>query len=231
MAPRQGMTATLLKNGQVLIAGGDSARNTSQLIAELYDPATNTFTPTGNLNSGRMAHTATLLDDGKVLLVGGSSGNDKILASAEIYDPGTGKFTSTSNANIARYKHTAVLLQDGNVLVIGGSNQNDWTGKYNSTEIYDFKTGTFTRTSDMNGKRFKLADAAVLLGDGNVLIGGGNRQIEIFDVQNQRFILSDKLDDDYFYSVLTLLQDGHVLITGGYNSNIQPSNRAWLYCA
>ena len=231
MAPRQGMTATLLKNGQVLIAGGDSARNTSQLIAELYDPATNTFTPTGNLNSGRMAHTATLLDDGKVLLVGGSSGNDKILASAEIYDPGTGKFTSTSNANIARYKHTAVLLQDGNVLVIGGSNQNDWTGKYNSTEIYDFKTGTFTRTSDMNGKRFKLADAAVLLGDGNVLIGGGNRQIEIFDVQNQRFILGDKLDDDYFYSVLTLLQNDHVLITGGYNSNIQPSDKAWLYCA
>ena len=230
MAPRQGMTATLLKNGQVLIAGGDSARSIQQLTAELYDSVTKTFTPTGNLNNGRMAHTATLLKDGKVLLVGGSSGNDIILASAEIYDPGTGEFMSTSNANMIRYKHTAVSLQDGNVLLVGGSNQNDWTGKYNSAEIYDLKAGAFKRISDMNSERFKLADAAVLLGDGNVLIGGGNRQIEIFDVQNQRFILGDKLDDDYFYSALTLLQNGHVLITGGYDSNIQPSDKAWLYC-
>jgi N-acetylneuraminic acid mutarotase len=230
MAPRQGFTATLLKNDQVLIAGGDSAHNKSQLIAELYDPATKTFTPTGSLNSGRMAHTATLLNDGKVLLVGGSSGNDRILASAEIYDPETGNFTLTSNANIIRYKHSAVLLEGGNVLILGGSNQNDWTGKYNSAEIYDFKSSQFIKISDMNGKRFKLAGAAVLLPDGNVLVAGGNRQIEIFDAQNKRFVLGDKLDKDYFYSVLTRLQNGQVLITGGYNANIQPSNKAWLYC-
>lgn len=231
MAPRQGLTATLLKSGQMLIAGGDSARNTPQLTAELYDPATKTFIPTGSLNNGRMAHTSTLLNDGTVLLIGGSPGNGKILASAEIYDPSTEKFTFTSNSKMIRYKHSAVLLEDGNVLIMGGSNQNDWTGKYDSAEIYDFRTGTFIRISNMNGKRFKLADAAVLLGDGNVLIGGGNRQIEIFDTQNQRFILGDKLDDDYFYSVLTLLHTGHVLITGGYNSSIQPSDKAWLYCS
>ena len=230
MAPRQGLTATLLNNGQVLIAGGDSARNTPQLTAELYDPATKTFTPSGNLNNGRMAPTSTLLNDGTVLLIGGSSGSDTVLASAEIYHPSTGKFISTSDANMIRYKHSAVLLQDGNVLLLGGSNQNDWTGKNNSAEIYDSKAGIFTRISDMNGKRFKLADAVVLLPDGNVLIGGGNRQIEIFDAQSQRFILGDTLDDDYFYSILTLLQNGHVLITGGYNSNIQPSDKAWIYC-
>jgi hypothetical protein len=230
MAPRQGMTATLLKNGQVLIAGGDSARNTPQLIAELYDPVTGRFIPTGSLNDGRMAHTSTLLNDGTVLLVGGASGA-AVLSSAEIYDPGTEKFTLMSDANMVRYKHSAVLLGNGNVLLIGGSDQNDWTGKYSSAEIYDFQTGNFTRIADMNGKRFKLSDAAVLLGDGNVLIGGGNRQIEIFDAQNQNFILGDALDDDYFYSVLTLLQNGHALITGGYNSNIQPSNKAWLYCS
>src|SRR5688572_10723491 len=148
MAPRQGLTATLLKNGQVLIVGGDSARNAPQLAAELYDPSTETFTSTGSLNNGRMAHTSTLLNDGKVLLIGGSPGNGKILASAEIYDPSTGEFTVLGNANTIRYKHTAVLLQDGNVLVLGGSNQDDWTGKYSSAEIYDSKTGTFTRILD-----------------------------------------------------------------------------------
>ena len=230
MAPRQGLTATLLKNGQVLIAGGDSARDTPQLTAELYDPATGTFTPTGDLRDGRFGHTATLLIDGRVLLIGGTSGNDQILASAEIYDPKTGQFTSTSNATMVRYKHTAVLLQDGNVLILGGSNEKDWNGKYASAEIYDVGTARFTQISDMNQERFKLADAAVLLADGNVLIGGGNRQMEIFDTQSETFIPAGTLDDDYYFSVLTALNNGQVLITGGYNGDILPSDKAWLYC-
>jgi WD40 repeat protein len=230
MAPRQGMTATLLQNGRVLIAGGDSARNTPRLTAELYDPNTQTFTPTGSLNHGRMGHTATLLSDGKVLLVGGTSGNDNILATAEIYDPEAGQFTLTSDANVVRYKHTAVLLKDGNVLILGGSNEDDWMGKYNSAEIYNVETDAFIKISDMNQERFKLSDAAVLLPDGNVLIVGGNRQIEIFDTESQAFLLSDMLDRDYFYTVLTTLDTGQVLITGGYDPNIQPSNKAWLFC-
>ena len=229
VAPRASMTATLLKNGQVLIAGGDSARNTPQSIAEIYVPASNTFTESGSLNRGRAAHTATLLSDGNVLLIGGSSNNNTVLTSAEIYNPTTGRFTNTGNLNVVRHKHAAVLLQDGNVLVIGGSDENDWSGKYNSAEIYDSSSGTFTQIADLNGERFKLADAAVLLNNGNVLVGGGNRLIEIFDAQNQRFILGEKLDNDYFFSVLTRLQDGRVLITGGYDSGIQPSDKAWLY--
>jgi len=230
MAPRQGFTATLLKNGQVLIAGGDSARNAPQFTAELYDPVTGRFTPTRSLNNGRVAHTATLLNDGRVLLIGGTSGDDTILASAEIFDPGTGKFILTGNANEIRYKHSAVLLQNGTVLILGGSNQNDWTGKYNTAEIYNPDTSQFTRVSDMNGKRFKLADAALLLSDGNVLVSGGNRIIEIFDSQAQRFIPGGILDNDYYYSVLTPLKNGSVLITGGYDPGIQPSDKAWLYC-
>jgi hypothetical protein len=224
------MTTTLLGNGQVLIAGGDSARNTSQLAAELYDPDTKTFTFTGNQNDGRMAHTSTLLPDGGVLLVGGTAGNNKMLDTAEIYDPETGKFNLTGNMKVVRYKHTAVLLKNGTVLILGGSNQNDWTGKYSSAEIYDVKTGTFRNISDMNQERFKLAKAAVLLANGNVLVGGGHRQMEIFDAQTQTFTLGDALDEDYYYSVLTPLRDGQILITGGYNRDILPSDKAWLYC-
>ena len=61
-----GHTATLLPNGQVLVAGG--ATNTG--IAELYDPATGTWTTTGR-GRARQDHTATLLSDGRVLVVGG----------------------------------------------------------------------------------------------------------------------------------------------------------------
>jgi WD40 repeat protein len=230
MSPRQGMTATLLPGGLVLIAGGDSARNSLQIMAELYDPTTKTFTPAGTLNQGRMAHTATLLPDGRVLLVGGASDNGEVLASAEIYDPATGQFTLTAEANLVRYKHTAVLLRDGNVLILGGSNEKDWTGKYDSAEIYDAQAGTFAQVARMNQERFKLAEAAVLLPNGNVLVGGGDRQLEIFDSHSRTFLTAGALDDDYYYSVLTSLQNGQVLITGGYNGDILPSDKAWLYC-
>src|SRR5439155_7773717 len=87
-------TSTLLTNGKVLVAGGgmfdrDSTRISS---AELYDPLTRTFSPTGNLTTARAWHAATLLPDGKVLLVGGSEDG-----SAEVYDPSTGSFNSLGN--------------------------------------------------------------------------------------------------------------------------------------
>jgi WD40 repeat protein len=227
--PRAGMTATLLKDGRVLIVGGDSTRNMPQLVAEIYDPDTNAFVPTGSLNSGRSAHTAILLNDGTVLVVGGSSGGDSVLSSAEIYDPTTGQFRLTGSLSRVRYKHAAVLLPDGNVLVMGGSNQNDWQGKYTSAEIYDATVGTFASAGDLNSERFKLADAVVLLNNGNVLVGGGNRQMEIFDTRSRRFILSKQLDNHYYFAVLTLLKDGRVLITGGYDPRIQPTDQAWIY--
>lgn len=229
MGPRAGMTATLLETGQVLIAGGESANNSPQLIAEIFEPSTNTFEAAGSLNQGRSAHTATLLNDGNVLLVGGNSKGNSVLETAEIYNLSTGEFTYTGDLNRIRYKHAAVLLQNGDVLVIGGSNQEDWSGKYTSAEVYDASTGTFREIAGLNAERFKLAEAAVLLQDGNVLVGGGNRQLEIFDAQNGRFILGGRLDNDYYFSVLTLLLDGRVLITGGYDASIQPSDRAWIY--
>lgn len=229
MAPRDGMTATLLESGRVLIAGGGYDRNSLQITAELYDPSTGEFISSGNLNVGRRTHTATLLKDGRVLLVGGNS-VISVLSSAEIYDPVTGEFTLTGEANEVRYKHAAVLLQDGTVLIIGGSDHNDWNGKYTSAEIFDPDAGRFMQTSEMNEERFKLMDAALLLPDGNVLVAGGNQAIEIFDVQDQRFIPGGSLDNHYYYSVATLLKTGSVLITGGYDSNIRPSDQAWLYC-
>jgi WD40 repeat protein len=228
-APRAGMTTTALKDGRILIAGGDSARNTPQLMAEIFDPETAMFAPAGSLNEGRSTHTATLLVDGRVLLTGGSPGADQVLASAEIYEPATGKFTLTGSMGVVRYKHGAVLLHDGKVLVVGGSDQNDWTGKYTSTEVYDPAAGTFTKIAGLNDERFKLADALVLLSNRNVLVGGGNSQIEIYDVEKQQFTRTAQLDNHYYYAVLTLLHDGTVLITGGYDPDIQPTDQAWIY--
>jgi hypothetical protein len=76
-AARTFHTATLLGNGKVLIAGGASA--------ELFDPATGDFVPTGNMTTPRSSHTATVLGDGRVLVTGGIGTSGVTLATAELY--------------------------------------------------------------------------------------------------------------------------------------------------
>lgn len=114
---RAGHTATLLPNGRVLIAGGATLTNgqfQASATAELYDPATGSFSSTSPMEAARVEHTATLLQNGTVLIAGG---ND---STAEIYDPATGSFSTTGAMETSRSEHTATLLLNGTVLVTGG---------------------------------------------------------------------------------------------------------------
>jgi hypothetical protein len=94
--------------------------------AELYDPATGRFSPTGALATVRTGHTATLLPNGRVLTVGGADAVDdslaaNILASVELYDPATGTFSPAGSMATGRQSQTATLLADGRVLIAGGA--------------------------------------------------------------------------------------------------------------
>jgi len=115
-------TATLLSDGRVLIAGG--GRNCEILCealasAELYDPRSGTFSPTGSLGTARIGHSATLLSDGEVLIAGGGN-YTPVLASAKVFSPKTGTFSTAGSMGTARWAHTATLLSDGRVLIAGG---------------------------------------------------------------------------------------------------------------
>jgi len=125
--------------------------------------ASNTWTPTGSLNTARAYHTTVLLGNGQVLVAGGDTGSST-LGSAELYNPATGAWTATGSLNNARQRHTAIRLANGQVLVVGGA-QSSTLG---SAELYNPATGTWTATGSLNTAR--TGHSAVLLANGQVLV-------------------------------------------------------------
>jgi len=149
--PRSFHTATLLPNGKVLIVGGVFAPSGSPQLAaaELYDPVTRTFTPTGNVRTLRSSSSATLLNDGRVLIVGVDSAAGGVLQnSAELYDPATETFTKTGGTATNQIGGWAILLNSGKVLIAGGRIDSPVNGpaRIANPEVYDPATGTFTAT-------------------------------------------------------------------------------------
>jgi WD40 repeat protein len=228
--PRDGFTATRLNDGRVLIAGGYRGSIQRLSSAELYDPQRGTFTLTGRMGMPRMSHSATLLPDGRVLLAGGTRAKGDVLSSAEIFDPSTGSFQTIPGLKTARHKQAAISLNDGRILMLGGADANEFNGQFSSTETFNPKSGQFVSSASMGAARFKIPDAIARLANGEVFVAGSDRQAEIFDPTKNSFrTVAGELDAERAFSTVTLLQDGRVLIAGGYDPNIRVTNRTWLY--
>jgi Kelch motif/Galactose oxidase, central domain len=223
-------TATVLRDGRVLVTGGEARDNRKLRSAELYDQRTGRFTPTGAMRTPRGAHVAVLLRDGRVLVIGGTDG-DLVLATTELYDPKRGRFTPGPRLRVARQKHAAVVLRDGRVLVVGGSDERDFGGRLASAELVDVRRKIAVRVAPMSARRYKLPDAAVLLADGSVLVAGGAQELERFDPRRSRFVPAGRIDASLAFSTATRLRDGRVLVAGGYDERIDVSARAWLVTA
>ena len=196
-------TATLLPNGKVLVAGGFGA----DTGAELYDPATDTWTVTGSLRVARAGACATLLPNGKVLVVAGgkSSQSFQSTASTELYDPAIGTWTLARPMKHARADTaTATLLPNGKVLVADGG----------SSELYDPATGTWTDTGSMGGDLTTSLHTATLLPNGNVL-GAGGTSSQLYDPSTGTWTTTGSLSERRGGHVATLLPNGKVLVAVG----------------
>lgn len=232
-SPRSGHTATVLNNEKFLFAGGVGVGWSFLQSAELYDIQTKTFIPTGSMTTARESHTATLLKNGNVLVIGGHKdrrANINIYSSAELYDPISEKFKLIGSMGTIRHKHDAVRLADDRILINGGSDERDSKGAYISAEIYDPASSSFKPARNMNTTRYKHNGTSILLPNGNVLIAGGNNQAENYDPESEKFsIVAGSMGTKRLFSCATLLQNQQVLITGGYNQNLEPSSSSWLY--
>lgn len=224
-APREMYTATTLTDGRVLlVAGFDTHRGRTLPTAEVYDPHTQAFTPTGSLATDRFGQDAVRLPDGRVLVAGGQHwfvGKPGVpLASAEIYDPATGRWHETrSPLHFARDRPTLSLLPGGKVLVAGGQNGTTEPG---AAEVFDPATETFTVLPGALGTP-RMAHSAAVLPDGQVLLVGGwsiaeaatTRRTEMFDPNTQTFLPAPLLPAGAHDEALLVFWGGLVLAAGG----------------
>lgn len=230
---RSSHAAVLLDDGRVLLIGGTGFGWSFLASAELYDPATQRFLTTGSMAVPRESHTATRLADGRVLVVGGHVGRRSALrlyASAELYDPQQGRFQESASLMTPRHKHDAVLLADGRVLISGGSDERDSAGTFSSTALFDPATKQFSEGAEMTTPRYKHTGTSVLLADGRIVILGGARTVEWYDTTANLFkALAPSLDGARLFATATALQDGSVVLIGGYSPDVSAATTAWRF--
>ncbi len=201
--------AAPLPDGRVLILDTTGA--------QLFDPATETFTFAGNFVSPRAGggFAATGLADGRVLVTGGLAGLQSTTAHAEMYDPATGAFSSVGDMTTARSGHSATRLADGRVLVAGGSvrQPNAALILLQSAELFDPATGVFTSVAPMTVAR--SGPTGLLLADGRVLLSDpGAPTADLFNPATGTFRATANVAARGGDEVIRLA-DGRVLSTGG----------------
>ncbi len=208
--PRQEHAAVLLDNNRVLVVGGYSAAS-----AELYNPATNSWSPAGAMQDARIYHAVVKLSNGKVLAVGGADEFGDPLASADLYNPATNRWSPTGALGVARGSLTLTLLNNGKVLASGGKLNVVYL---TSTELYDPATATWTPTDSLATGRG--GHTATMLANGSVLVVGGYNgdildSVELFAPDTGTWSTIGSLATPRIGHTASLLADS-VVIAGGY---------------
>jgi hypothetical protein len=235
--PRYWHTATLLKDGRVLVVGGcpgdwKGFEGFDPKVCEIFDPVKGAWSPAASLPSPRVFHTATLLKDGRVFVTGGcrpEAFEGAAYRDAWLYDPGKDRWDAGGSLPGIRGFHTATLLKDGRVLVAGGADDSGRPVK--GCLIYDCKGDTWTPATALKQPRWW--HQAVGLPDGRVLALGGFggplpegaagrrentlRTAEVYDSGKDAWEPAGKMVEPRAWTNAAALPDGSVLVAGGWD--------------
>ncbi|HSN53890.1 MAG TPA: kelch repeat-containing protein [Candidatus Sulfomarinibacteraceae bacterium] len=225
-------TATLLRNGRVLVAGGRAYSLVngfySRDTAATYDPATDTWSAAGTLSHARAGHSASLIATGLVMVCGGAdapTGN-----SCDWYNATTNAWTYAPTMTTARTRHTATVLPDGSLLAVGGM---DGAGAVvTSADRWEPPVAPWGMGDSVT--EFRTNHSATLLGDGSVLVAGGqgtsNADVrdscERYDPAADLWTATGSLTEARTGHTATRLADGRVLVVGGYQPDGAPPHLA-----
>jgi N-acetylneuraminic acid mutarotase len=242
---RVGHAATLLANGNVLITGGATGLGVFPIeapaSAEIYHPASNSWTAVAPMQVARRMHSSIRLHDGRVLVVGGTSLapgywlSAAQLEQAEVYDPQRNDWAFVGMGLPPVSGQTATLMPDGTVLVTGGNTQPGFAAT--GAELFDPATNHWRPTTwPMATPRY--GHTATLLPDGKVLLMGGYTTqsqpsggfvypasellttSEMFDLRGNIWVAVGFSRIARFEHTATLLRSGTVLVVGSaYASN------------
>jgi hypothetical protein len=220
--------ATLLPDGNVLVAGGFGANDVITATAEIFYSTAMQWRATTSMPTARTLNTVTTLKDGRVMLAGGINSGG-VLNSVVAFNPATGLWTALAAMPSALHSHTASLLFDGRVLVAGG---NDGLGEVDASYIYDPAANSWSTTPLYGSSRLvqpRFGHNAVVVPNGDVVISGGSQrfgtlteQIEYYHATSSIWISSgitfgSAVDQvrPRSYHTMTLGKDNRLYAIGG----------------
>ena len=199
----------------MLVAGGATGPDSFLNSAELYDPVSDSWTPTKPLGTARVEHTATRLPSGQVLIAGGRIGRVP-LSSVELYDPEQQSWVNPPPLLLAtaRYAHTATLLLSGQLLIAGGTNG---IKVFDGTEVYDPALGSWSPGPTLGTTLFN--HTATPLPSGQVLVAGGitddDRRLDNVQVYQDATSANDAYPPPIIHPILRARKPGDTLeLTG-----------------
>ncbi|MBI4927363.1 MAG: hypothetical protein HY835_06330 [Anaerolineae bacterium] len=163
------LTATLMKNGKILILGSLSSDT-----VEVFDPGTETYTTVPHPSPGVRfnTHEAVLLPNGKVLVAGGRISSGQLRRETFYFNPDTNTWANGPLLPTARRYFSMLLLPDGRPVITGGF-ADDNTTTYTTTEvlILDSATNAWLKAGDM--LKARQEHFALMTLTGKILIIGG----------------------------------------------------------
>jgi hypothetical protein len=225
-------SATLLNDGRVLVVGGNTTPPFVMPNGEVYNPISNTWTPTsGATQALRAQHSAFLLPDGRVMVVGGTRFYPALEPITEIYDPLTNQLTPGPSLVVPRRNPVVV-----NNLILGGT-ASDAFGQDGLADVerYNPITETFSYAGNLMVKR--NLHTAVPIGGGKVAVIGGynasaltGRSIEVFGPDPvPAFQPGTALDGQIgqSYGPFTFTLAGSSPFTQTFSSGWVPDGLAW----